>query len=327
MSRLNPANVALAGEIIGRYPVAKSATIPLCHLAQEQDGHLSEAAMAHIAELVGVTPAEVLGTASFYEMFKREAVGRYFVNVCTSISCFLSGGDELLRHAEERLGVKAGGTTTDGRFTLEEYECIAACTEAPCLQVNYRYFHKVTDDDFDRLVDDLGAGRLDDSVPPHGVLQRTRQHVPAERAVGPVGPDGATQPPWMTDEPALRRPADRRPPPTESPDEPEPVPDAASEVPAGPEPAAADAAQALVDDVPEEDLEGVPQPRDGAAPEPPDDASRSRPPAGAGGEPRSPADEAVTDGPGATPGTPPPGPTRRPRNRKGKGRRPPGGAP
>ncbi|MGQ0616970.1 MAG: NADH-quinone oxidoreductase subunit NuoE family protein [Acidimicrobiia bacterium] len=326
MSRLNPANVALAGEIIGRYPVPKSATIPLCHLAQEQDGHLSEEAMAHIAELVGVTPAEVLGTASFYEMFKREAVGRYFVNVCTSISCFLSGGDELLHHAEERLGVKAGGTTTDGRFTLEEYECIAACTEAPCLQVNYRYFHKVTNDDFDRLVDDLGAGRLDGSVPPHGVLQRTRQHVPAERAVGPVGPDGATQPPWMTDEPALRRPAGP-PPPAEPGDEPGPVPEAASEVPPGPGPAAAGAAQAVADDVLEEDLEGVPQPRDDAAPEPAGDATRARPPADDRGEPRAPTGEAATDRPGATPGRPPPGPTRRPRNRKGKGRRPPGGTP
>ena len=82
-----------------RYPVLKSATIPLCHLAQEQDGHLTEDAMEHIAELLGLAPAEVLGTASFYEMFKREPVGKYVINVCTSISCFLNGGDELLEHA------------------------------------------------------------------------------------------------------------------------------------------------------------------------------------------------------------------------------------
>ena len=111
--------------------------------------------MAHIAELLGVTPAEVYGTASFYEMFKFEPVGRYCINVCTNISCQLLGAWELLEHAEERLGVKAGGTTADGLFTLEDVECIAACTEAPALQVNYRYRYKVTHDDFDQLVDDL----------------------------------------------------------------------------------------------------------------------------------------------------------------------------
>ena len=96
MARLTDANVEVAREIIGRYPVPKSAVIPLCHLAQEQDGHLTDEAMAHIAELVGVTAAEIVGTASFYEMFKRHACGRYVVNVCTSISCHLMGGDELL---------------------------------------------------------------------------------------------------------------------------------------------------------------------------------------------------------------------------------------
>ena len=162
MARFSGENEELAREIIGRYPVAKSATIPLCHLAQEQDGHLTDDAMEHVAELIGITPAEVLGTASFYEMFKREPVGRYVINVCTSISCFLNGGDELLDHAEETLGVKHGGTTADGTFTLEGYECIAACTEAPCLQVNYRYFHRVSNGDFDALVDDLRAGQRDE---------------------------------------------------------------------------------------------------------------------------------------------------------------------
>ena len=114
MARLSPESLEVAREIIGRYPVTKSALIPLLHLAQEQDGHLTDDAMAHIAELLDLTPAEVLGTASFYEMFKRHHVGRYMVNVCTSIACFLNGGDELLHHAEQRLDVKAGGTTADG---------------------------------------------------------------------------------------------------------------------------------------------------------------------------------------------------------------------
>jgi NADH-quinone oxidoreductase subunit E len=181
MARLTDANVALAREIIGRFPRRKSALIPVLHLAQEQDGYVAEDAMAHIAELVGVTPAEVYGTASFYEMFKFEPVGRYCINVCTNISCQLVGGWELLHHAEETLGVKPGGTTPDGLFTLEDVECIAACTEAPALQVNYRYRYRVTAEGFDQLVADLRAGALDGEIPPHGTLARVRQHVAPDR--------------------------------------------------------------------------------------------------------------------------------------------------
>ena len=189
VARLNDANVLVAKEIIGRFPRPKSALIPLLHLAQEQDGHVTDAAMAHIAELLGTTPADVYGTASFYEMFKFEKVGRYCINICTNISCQLLGAWELLQHAEERLGVTAGGTTADGLFTLEDVECIAACTEAPALQVNYRYRYKVTDDDFDQLVDALSAGRLDAEVPPHGTLARVRQ-----RTHRPLGEHGHRSP-------------------------------------------------------------------------------------------------------------------------------------
>lgn len=199
MARLTPDNVELAREIIGRYPLPKSALIPLLHLAQEQDGHISDEAMEHIAELVGVTPAEVIGTCTFYEMFKREEVGKYVVNICHGISCHLMGADELLEHAERSLGIKAGSTTADGRITLEHAECQAACTEAPCLQVNYRYWNTVSPDDFDRLIDDLRAGRLDGVVPPHGVLARPehRQHIPSELAAGNADPAVNVEPPWM----------------------------------------------------------------------------------------------------------------------------------
>jgi NADH-quinone oxidoreductase subunit E len=176
MSRLNDANVALAKEIIARFPRPKSAVIPLLHLAQEQHGYVTNEAMEHVAELVGTTPADVYGTASFYEMFKFEPVGRYCINVCTNISCQLLGAWDLLEHAEQVLGIKAGSTTSDGLITLEDVECIAACTEAPALQVNYRYRYLVTPADFDRLVDDLRAGRLADEIPPHGTLGLVRQH-------------------------------------------------------------------------------------------------------------------------------------------------------
>jgi NADH-quinone oxidoreductase subunit E len=181
VARLSDANVALAKEIISRFPRRRSALIPVLHLAQEQDGYVTEDAMEHVAELLDITSAEVFGTASFYEMFKFEPVGRYCLNVCTNISCQLLGAYELLEHAEERLGVKAGTTTADGLITLEDVECIAACTEAPAIQVNYRYRYKVTPSDLDRLIDDLRAGRLDDEIPRHGVLARVRQKVSADR--------------------------------------------------------------------------------------------------------------------------------------------------
>lgn len=198
MARFDDANLAIALEIIERYPRVKSATIPLLHLAQEQDGWVTEEAMVHIAELTRTTPAQVLGTCSFYEMFKLEPIGRYLVNICTNISCQLMGGEQLLHHAEQSLGIKAGSTTPDGMFTIEDVECIAACTEAPCLQINYRYFHQLTDDGFDEVIADLRAGRRGDEIPPHGTLARVRQHIPIDRAAGPSDPTGIPEPVWLS---------------------------------------------------------------------------------------------------------------------------------
>ena len=196
MSRFSEANEALAREIIGRYPRPKSATIPLCHLAQEQDGYLAQDAMAHIAALVDITPAEVMGTATFYEMIKLEPVGRYLINVCTNISCQLLGGEELLHHAEQTLGISAGSTTGDGLFTIEDVECIAACTEAPACQVNYRYFHQISHAEFDQLVDDLRSGAEAD-IPPHGTLAKVRQQLPSEQIANIGPPETQGEPVWI----------------------------------------------------------------------------------------------------------------------------------
>ena len=204
MARLNEDNVRLAREIIGRYPKPRSATIPLLHLAQEQDGYVTNDAMAHIGELVGATSAEVYGTASFYEMFTFEPVGKYLINICGTMSCALMGAEELMHHAEERLGIHMGGTTPDGMFTLERAECQAACTEAPCLQVNYRYRFRVTPQNFDDLVNQLSSGQLTDEIPQHGTLAVTRQHIPADRGVGAVDPELVTEgPAWLDGKAAL----------------------------------------------------------------------------------------------------------------------------
>jgi NADH:ubiquinone oxidoreductase subunit E len=165
----------------------------MLHLAQEQDGHLTEEAMVHIGELIGLTSAEVRGTATFYDMLFTEPVGRHLISVCTNIACLLNGGYELLEHAEKSLGVRAGGSTPDGEFTLEEVECIALCGNAPCLTVNWRFFGDVSHEAFDRLVDDLRAGRLKGTVPPHGTLCRVRRSVGLPAAEAPASPPATAE--------------------------------------------------------------------------------------------------------------------------------------
>ena len=176
MSHLRTELRQRAEEIVALYPSRRSAMLPLLHLAQEQDGYLTDAAMAEVAELTGTTPAEVRGTASFYDMFHLEPVGRYVVGVCTNIACLLRGGEELLAHASEVLGCAVGGTSDDGLFTLEETECLADCNIAPVVQVNHRYVRTTTPEAFDGLVADLRAGRLEHDVPAHGTLIRVRRN-------------------------------------------------------------------------------------------------------------------------------------------------------
>lgn len=177
MARLSPENRQRAEGIVALYPERRSALIPLCHLAQAQDGWLTPEAMEEVAELTGVTPAEVRGTASFYDMLHTEPVGRYVLAVCTNIACLLAGADELLEQAADHLGVAVGQTTEDGLFTLEEAECLAGCDAAPCVQVNHRFFGPLDREGFERLAEQLGSGELADTVPPHGVLCRVERSV------------------------------------------------------------------------------------------------------------------------------------------------------
>ena len=185
MPRLTPGNEQRARDLIALYPYARSALIPILHVLQEQDGYLSEDGMGHVGELVGLTAAEVRGTATFYDMFHFEPVGKYLVAVCTNIACMLQGAYRLLEHAEDHLGVAPGGTTTDGMFTLEDAECLALCGNAPCVTVNWRFFGDMDPERFDGLVADLRAGKLDDEVPPHGTLSRVL------RSAAPSGDRGA----------------------------------------------------------------------------------------------------------------------------------------
>ncbi len=191
MSHLSADLMEQAKGLVALYPEPRSALIPLCHLAQQQDGWLRPEAMSEIAELVGVTAAEVRGTATFYDMLHTEPVGTYVVSVCTNIACLLGGALELLEHAETSLGVRAGGTTTDGVFTLEESECLADCDRTPCVQVNHRYVGGQTAESFDQLLRDLRSGALADTVPPHGTLVRVRRSVGLQADRGTIADERA----------------------------------------------------------------------------------------------------------------------------------------
>ncbi len=185
-THLTAATIERAEQVIGLYPEPRSALIPLCHLAQEQDGWLTPEAMADIAGLVGVTPTEVFGTASFYDMLHTEPVGTHLVAVCTNIACLLNGAAELLEHACGSLGVRPGGTVADGTITLEEAECLADCDRAPCVQVNHRFVGAQTPETFDRLVDELRSGQRAADIPDHGTLNRVRRTVGLQADPGQV---------------------------------------------------------------------------------------------------------------------------------------------
>ncbi|MFN8015721.1 MAG: NAD(P)H-dependent oxidoreductase subunit E [Acidimicrobiia bacterium] len=147
----NTANKEKAMSIVDQYPYPKSAILPLAHLAQDQDGYLSNEAMAEIADIVGVTPAEVNGTCSFYTMFKREPVGKLLVSVCTNVTCLVVGGPEI----HETLTKKY---LSDEEVTIEEVECLAKCDGAPCFQVNYEFFENVTPQNAIDIVEDYKSG-------------------------------------------------------------------------------------------------------------------------------------------------------------------------
>jgi NADH-quinone oxidoreductase subunit E len=116
----------------------------LLFLVQSVEGHVTEEGMRDVAQVLGLTPAEILAVASFYTMLKQKPTGEYLVSVCRNISCTHLGGRKVLKALEDELGVEAGGTTADGRFSLEAAECLATCDGAPSMQVNYEDFYKVT---------------------------------------------------------------------------------------------------------------------------------------------------------------------------------------
>ena len=141
--------------VIARYPVKRSAIVPLLMFAQDEEGSVTEEAIQEIARRVGVRPIEVIEDISYYSMLHRHPIGRYNIQVCTNISCMLRGGEQILEHCSKKLGIGHKQTTTDGLFSLEEVECLGACCGAPAAQVNYDYHENLTPEKIDALIEQL----------------------------------------------------------------------------------------------------------------------------------------------------------------------------
>ncbi|MFD9723975.1 NADH-quinone oxidoreductase subunit NuoE [Streptomyces sp. NPDC059072] len=148
-----------AKQVIARYPDSRSALLPLLHLCQSQEGHVSRTGIRFCADVLGLTTAEVTAVATFYTMYRRKPSGDYQVGVCTNTLCAVMGGDAIFEELKEHLGVGNNETTPDGKVTLEHIECNAACDFAPVVMVNWEFFDNQTPESAKAMVDDLLAGR------------------------------------------------------------------------------------------------------------------------------------------------------------------------
>lgn len=141
--------------ILSRYPVKRSALLPLLYLAQEEEGYVSEPAMKEIASLLKLTPPQVYETVTFYTMLNLKPVGKFHIQVCKSLMCALVGSDTLVDWLRAKLGIKPGGTTADGLFTLSTVECLAACGTGPMMQINDDYYERLTEEKVGQILADL----------------------------------------------------------------------------------------------------------------------------------------------------------------------------
>ena len=154
-------------KFLAKYPAdrKRSAVIPMLIYGQDELGAVTDGLIDEIAKRTGVTPLQVTEVVGFYSMLHRKPVGKYHVQVCTNISCLLVGGAELWEQACHKLGIGHKETTKDGIISLEEVECMGACSWAPAIQVNYDFYHDVTPEQLDRLLDGLTAGNRPEEIP------------------------------------------------------------------------------------------------------------------------------------------------------------------
>jgi NADH-quinone oxidoreductase subunit E len=143
MTLFSPKVAARFDALVLRYPVRRSALIPMLLYAQDEIGYLSDAVITEVAERIGITELDVRNVATYYSMLRFKPAGRFNIQVCTNISCMLRGGYDIYERFQEELGIGHKGVTADGQFSLEEVECIGACCWAPAIQINYDFFDEI----------------------------------------------------------------------------------------------------------------------------------------------------------------------------------------
>ncbi len=154
---LSEESLARIGREIAKYPPDRkaSAVMAALHIAQDEHGWLSEPLMDYVAQLLDLRSIQVYEVATFYTMYNLKPVGRHVISVCTNISCMLTGAEHVVKHLENRLGIRLGETTADGRFTLKEVECLAACGGAPMFMIDKTYHENLTPDRIDEILGSL----------------------------------------------------------------------------------------------------------------------------------------------------------------------------
>jgi len=140
-------------EKMKEYPTKRGFLVPMLLYTQDELGYLSDDAIAHLAKKTELTELEVRNVISYYSMLRTKPVGKYNIQVCTNICCMLRGADQLFEHCEKKLGIGHKGTTSDGKFSLEEVECIGACSWAPAIQVNYDFHENLTPERMDKVIE------------------------------------------------------------------------------------------------------------------------------------------------------------------------------
>jgi NADH-quinone oxidoreductase subunit E len=153
----SPALAARFDRLVTIYPMRRSALIPMLLYAQDEVGYLSPQVISEVAARIGITELDVRDVITYYSLMRTSPVGKYHVQVCTNISCMLRGGNELFAHCKQRLGIGNKETTPDKVFSLEEVECIGACSWAPAVQVNYDFHENLTPDSMDKVLADYRA--------------------------------------------------------------------------------------------------------------------------------------------------------------------------
>jgi len=140
-------------EMVTHYPSKRSVLVPTLLYAQDEVGHLSDEVIAEIAQRLDLKELDVRNVISYYSMLTTKPRGKYNVQICTNIACILRGADKLYHHCQDKLGIRHKQTTPDGQFSLEEVECIGACSWAPAMQVNYDFHENLTPEKVDAILD------------------------------------------------------------------------------------------------------------------------------------------------------------------------------